>query len=105
MNFKHIWIMFRARNREFFRDRAAFGWNFLFPFLIVVGFALIFGGQSYRAYKVGVFPLPPGPVDSAGLDVPARFRDTVSAIELSTMMITNNVTPVANSACRWSPEA
>ena len=76
MNFRHIWIMFRARNREFFRDRAAFGWNFLFPFLIVAGFGLIFGGQSYRGYKIGVFPLPPGPVRSDTLDIPAPFRTT-----------------------------
>ncbi len=51
MNFKRFWTMLKARNREFFRDRAAFGWNFLFPFLIVAGFGVIFGGQSYTEYK------------------------------------------------------
>ena len=35
MRFKRLWAIFNARNREFFRDRAAFGWNFLFPFLII----------------------------------------------------------------------
>lgn len=48
--------MFAARNREFFRDRAAFGWNFLFPFLLIGGFAIIFGGQERHAYKVGLVP-------------------------------------------------
>jgi ABC-type multidrug transport system permease subunit len=48
--------MFKARNREFFRDRAAFGWNFLFPFLIVAGFGVIFGAKSYTEYKIGLFP-------------------------------------------------
>ncbi len=57
MNFKRLWVIFVARNREFFRDKAAFGWNFLFPFLIVAGFGLIFGGEAYTKYKIGVFPI------------------------------------------------
>ena len=40
MSMKRLWTIFKARNYEFFRDRAAFGWNFLFPFLIVAGFVL-----------------------------------------------------------------
>ncbi len=48
--------MFKARNREFFRDRAAFGWNFLFPFLLIAGFSIIFGGQDRKEFKVGIFP-------------------------------------------------
>ena len=54
MSFKRMWAMIAARNREFFRDRAAFGWNFLFPFLLIGGFAVIFGGQEYKGFKVGV---------------------------------------------------
>lgn len=56
MRWKRMWAMFMARNYEFFRDRAAFGWNFLFPFLIIAGFAVIFGGDEHREFKVGVFP-------------------------------------------------
>ncbi len=56
MNFKRIWAIFVARNHEFFRDKAAFGWNFAFPFLIIVGFGFIFGGQNHQKFKVGVFP-------------------------------------------------
>lgn len=58
MNFKRLWAMFVARNYEFFRDRAAFGWNFLFPFLILAGFAIIFGGNQHKDFKVGLFPCP-----------------------------------------------
>jgi ABC-type multidrug transport system permease subunit len=76
MNLKHIYIMIVARNREFFRDRAAFGWNFLFPFLIVAGFGLIFGGQAQRTYKVGLFPHPSGPVVSESVEIPAAFGAT-----------------------------
>jgi ABC-type polysaccharide/polyol phosphate export permease len=60
MRFKRLWAVFNARNREFFRDREAFGWNFLFPFLIILGFAVIFKGDYTSPFKVGVFPIPPG---------------------------------------------
>lgn len=63
--------MFIARNREFFRDRSAFGWNFLFPFLIIVGFGVIFGGNNEDMYKVGVFPAKRGKLvrEDISLDV------------------------------------
>lgn len=57
MNFKRLWALFKARNYEFFRDRSAFGWNFLFPFLLVAGFSIIFGGEGKSEYKVGLFPV------------------------------------------------
>jgi len=50
--------MFLARNREFLRDRAAFGWNIVFPFLLVAGFSVIFSGGDANRFKVGVFPCP-----------------------------------------------
>jgi ABC-type multidrug transport system permease subunit len=69
MNLNRIWAVFQARNAEFFRDRAAFGWNFAFPYLIIVGFGLIFSGREYTQFKVGVFP-------SAG-DVVELSRSTI----------------------------
>ena len=45
-----------ARNYEFFRDRAAFGWNFAFPFFIIIGFSFMFQGKHYQSFTVGVFP-------------------------------------------------
>jgi ABC-type multidrug transport system permease subunit len=60
MRFKRLWAIFTARNREFFRDRAAFGWNFLFPFLIIIGFGVIFKGDHRSQFKVGVFPVAVG---------------------------------------------
>lgn len=56
MSFKRLWAIFISRNREFFRDKAAFGWNLLFPFLLIGGFAIIFGGDERKEFKVGVFP-------------------------------------------------
>jgi len=51
---KRILAVFHARNREFFRDRSAFGWNFAFPFLIIVGFSVIFTGRANYQFKVGL---------------------------------------------------
>ncbi|MEW6428029.1 MAG: ABC transporter permease [Thermodesulfobacteriota bacterium] len=76
MSWKRIWTMFKARNCEFFRDRAAFGWNFLFPFLIIAGFGIIFGGRDFSGFKVGVFPSPPGRLSPSNLALPAKFLAT-----------------------------
>ena len=74
MRGKRLWAMFKARNREFFRDREAFGWNFLFPFLIILGFAVIFKGDYQSQFKVGVFPTKPGAdVRQAAAHLPASF--------------------------------
>jgi ABC-2 type transport system permease protein len=59
MRWKRFKSMLRARNLEFFRDKAAFGWNFLFPFFLIVGFSLIFGGKAATQYKIGLFPKVP----------------------------------------------
>ncbi|RJP79672.1 MAG: ABC transporter permease [Desulfobacteraceae bacterium] len=51
---RRIWTIFKARNNEFFRDRAAYGWNLLFPFLIIIGFSIIFNEKEQTLYKVGI---------------------------------------------------
>ncbi|MFP4032047.1 MAG: hypothetical protein ACLFTV_10830 [Desulfococcaceae bacterium] len=75
MGLRRIWILFRSRNAEFFRDRAAFGWNFLFPFFIVAGFALIFGGEERSEYKIGVFPAASGVVEPGEAALPPGLPD------------------------------
>lgn len=74
MSFRRFWSILKARNLEFFRDRSAFGWNFLFPFLIVAGFGIIFGGKTYTEYKIGVFPHSPGSVRVDRINIPDQFR-------------------------------
>ena len=76
MSWKRIWTMFKARNHEFFRDKAAFGWNFLFPFLIIAGFAITFGGRDFSGYKVGVFPASLAPQDFSHSNLPEKFLRT-----------------------------
>lgn len=60
MNLKRLLAVFVARNKEFLRDRAAMGWNLVFPVLIVAGFAFAFSGEPAPLYKVGVYGGNPG---------------------------------------------
>jgi len=55
MNVKRFHAVLKARNFEFVRDKSALGWNFLFPILIVAGFAFAFSDKSIDVYKVGVY--------------------------------------------------
>lgn len=60
MKLKRLLAVFLARNKEFLRDRAAMGWNLVFPVLIVAGFAFAFTGEPAPLYKVGVYGGNPG---------------------------------------------
>lgn len=68
--------MFAARNKEFFRDRAAFGWNFLFPFLIIAGFGTVFGSKSLSEYKAGVFPVETPLALHHKVEIPEAFQSS-----------------------------
>ncbi len=72
---KRIWAIFSARNYEFFRDKAAFGWNFAFPFLLILGIGLIFQGKEYKQFKIGVFPQAGESVIFTETTIPVPFRD------------------------------
>lgn len=65
--------MFIARNHEFFRDRAAFGWNFIFPFLLIIGFGLMFNDREYKQFKVGIFPAQATLEEVNGTTAPDAF--------------------------------
>jgi ABC-2 type transport system permease protein len=43
-----------ARNKEFMRDRGTMAWNFMFPFLIVAGFAFAYSGKPKPQFTIGV---------------------------------------------------
>jgi len=59
--FRRFLSIFIARNKEYYRDRAAFGWNFAFPFLIILGFAAIFQNGGQPDFKFGVISPPAAP--------------------------------------------
>lgn len=87
MQLQRILAMFNARNKEFFRDRAAFGWNFAFPFLIIVGFGIIFGGETLSTFKVGIFPQNGVSVIFSETTIPQHFKNNsaVSFVAISTL--------------------
>ncbi len=51
---RRMWTIFVARNKEFYRDRASFGWSILFPFLVIIGFSFLFDQDRQAMYKVGL---------------------------------------------------
>ncbi|MCF6353837.1 MAG: ABC transporter permease [Candidatus Polarisedimenticolaceae bacterium] len=54
MSFRRFLAIMRARNKEFWRDRAALAWNFIFPIMVIGGFAVAFSGDGPDLYKVGI---------------------------------------------------
>jgi len=58
-----------ARNKEYWRDRAALGWSFGFPLLVVLAFGFAFSGDTMDLYKVGI-------IDSADSHRSLAFMDT-----------------------------
>lgn len=50
-----FFALVKARNLEFYRDRAALSWAFVFPILIIVGCAVIFSKPDLTVFKVGLY--------------------------------------------------
>lgn len=59
MRLKRFLAILHARNLEFVRDRSSLGWNILLPVLLVLGLAVVFGGQQRDLYKVGLIQAEP----------------------------------------------
>lgn len=79
INFKRFFAVFKARNIEFFRDKASLGWNILFPVLLLVGFSFVFSGNDKAMYKVGVIK----PIEQNHPFLSTQFVDFVDYTELS----------------------
>lgn len=58
MNLRRLFAVWHARNLEFLRDRSTLVFNFLFPLVLVVAFAVIFGGEPRSMFKIGVIAAP-----------------------------------------------
>lgn len=50
---KKIFAIFNARLKEFYRDRAALGWNFMFPVFAIAALYFVFESGDTHLYKVG----------------------------------------------------
>jgi ABC-type multidrug transport system permease subunit len=51
---KKIYAILVARNKEFYRDHQTLGWTFLFPLIVIAGFAFGYKGNSQTVFKVGL---------------------------------------------------
>jgi ABC-2 type transport system permease protein len=51
---KQFFALIVARNKEFYRDHATLGWTFLFPFIVIAGFAFGYNGSSEQIFKIGI---------------------------------------------------
>lgn len=63
-----------ARTKEFYRDRGTMSWNFLFPFLVVGGFAFAYSGGPKPEFKIGVLTTETGAsANDTIADVKSKF--------------------------------
>lgn len=53
LGLRRFWAIFIARNKEFYRDKGALGWTFIFPFLVIFGFGYLFRIGDQGLYKIG----------------------------------------------------
>lgn len=82
---KAFYAMVKARTMEFVRDRGSFAWAFLFPIVMIVGFAFAFSGNGNTLFKVGV--LGPGDPGLGFLKTPqAQFIPYESATHREELM-------------------
>ena len=56
--FSRFYAIFKARNTEFFRDKASLSWSIIFPVLLLIGFAVVFSGDGKSVYKIGLLNTP-----------------------------------------------
>jgi ABC-2 type transport system permease protein len=64
VNLRRLFAVWRARNLEFLRDRSTLVFNFLFPLVLIVAFAVIFGGEARSLFKIGVVAQPAVALDA-----------------------------------------
>lgn len=56
---RQFFALLAARNREFYRDRAALGWSLAFPAFVIIGLYFAFSDNSKVLYKVGLVDATP----------------------------------------------
>ena len=52
---KQFLAIFIARNKEYYRDRAAIGWAFMFPVMVILACALAFSNPDTSVFSIGVY--------------------------------------------------
>ncbi|MFZ5531939.1 MAG: ABC transporter permease [Pseudomonadota bacterium] len=81
-----FWVVWKARNREFLRDRASMAWNILLPLLIVFGFSMAYTGDGPAQYRVGLYGSMAEGSDPLG-DLPHIRRVPVTDLEAAIVKV------------------
>lgn len=91
--------LLRARNLEFFRDRAALSWSFLFPVLVIVGCAVAFSTPDATVFRVGLHGdvatlaeqpwLQPAFIDRSTVDDLTRGQEQIQHHQLDLLISTD----------------
>ena len=74
---KRFLALIVARNKEFYRDRGTLGWTFLFPFIVIAGFAFGYNGNSEHIFKIGV--IHDGPEKTEVTETLRSLKDSETA--------------------------
>ena len=61
---KQFIALFVARNKEYYRDRAALAWAFMFPVMVIVACALAFSNPDTSVFTVGLYGKGENPPDA-----------------------------------------
>ena len=81
-----FWVVWKARNREFLRDRASMAWNILLPLLIVFGFSMAYTGDGPAQYRVGLYGAVAESIDPLG-DLPHIRRVPVTDLDAAIVKV------------------
>ena len=98
-----VWAVFKARNLEYLRDRASFGWNLVFPILIVLALAVVFSGPPTGIFSItylGAQDARPALLDFPGVDT-VDATETTRALDRLARQQTDMVIAVAEGEVRY----
>lgn len=100
---KRIWAVFKARNLEYLRDRASFGWNLIFPVLIVLALAVVFSGPPQGIFSItylGTEEARPALLAFPGIET-VETTDESRALDRLARQQTDMVITVTDGAVRY----
>lgn len=98
---KRTLAVLHARNLEYLRDRASFGWNLVFPVLIVLALAVVFSGPPRALFSVTLVQgSPPAMLSFPGIETLSAPQD--KALErLSRQQTDMVIAETANGVSYW----
>lgn len=84
LNLKPFIAIFIARTKEFYRDKAAWSWSLIMPFLLVIGFNFAMSDSQRYQYKVGILgatTTQPNPLKALKFVEFVNYHDQQKAID------------------------